>query len=624
MSDVHIGVFRGARPRYDPKLLDIREAQVAENAKLWSGALDSFFAEKAVFFPTLNGFVRSIYWLGKAYWLTWLEDVDVARPPIAGNTNERVYFTGTDIPRQTDLTLATTGDGTVYPKSSYQLGVPAPVAIPLVVLGAGGSGTPRGLAYVFTFVTAWGEEGPPSEPSEVLVALPGQEIKVSGLTTAPAGDHNIVKKRLYRVLAGETDESYRFVVELDILVDDYTDLKEDIELVEAIESTEWIPPPADLQGICAHPNNFLVGFRDNELWFSELNVLYAWPRKYMIPLDQPIVAIGVIGQSVGVATTASPYVVTGGDPASMSAMKLSSHIQPCVAKRAAKVMGNGLVYPTPTGLFAIGPDGSGLMLTRNVITEDEWKTLNPELMHAAVHDNRYYCWFETGIGPGIVEYFSIDDGVFLAHYFGQYAFSEDSESAAYVQFDNLLGAGFIFDPNEQNGEFTTLDFFCYAAHRDLETDFLFMFREEDRVRSIRQWEGDRDRRQTYRWRSRIQRTNPASMTAAKVQGVFHPLVLFDFLGIGYFGGAPFAELPFAEDGHSGETTPATAIFRYYGDGVLRHEETVTNQRPFRMPDSVSAAGVDQRAIEHVIEIEGTMRVRDARIAETVTELRERG
>jgi hypothetical protein len=132
--------FRGEAPRLTPRALPSNAAQVAINARLQSGDLESWrgMLETA----SLANDARTIYLLDDA-WLSWESDVDVARGPIAGDTTYRVYLTGPDEydqPRFTNYALATTGSAP-YPVTTRPLGVPGPVTEPTLVIGVDPSPT---------------------------------------------------------------------------------------------------------------------------------------------------------------------------------------------------------------------------------------------------------------------------------------------------------------------------------------------------------------------------------------------------------------------------------------------------------------------------------------------------
>lgn len=134
MAKITIDSFRGEVPRLTPRALPPNAAQVAINARLQSGDLESWrgMLETA----SLANDAQTIYLLNDA-WLSWESDVDVARGPVAGDTTYRVYLTGPDEydqPRFTNYALATTGSAP-YPVATRPLGVPGPVSEPTLVVG---------------------------------------------------------------------------------------------------------------------------------------------------------------------------------------------------------------------------------------------------------------------------------------------------------------------------------------------------------------------------------------------------------------------------------------------------------------------------------------------------------
>jgi len=133
---------RGVMPRVAPQRLPPEAAQAALNARLLSGDLEAWLEpgfNSALF---KSGEVRSLHLMARQHWLHWTAaelgteavSVDVARGPIAGDSTERSYFSGTDAPRVTNLAKAIGPCGQQYPCDSLLLGVPAPEAVPALAL----------------------------------------------------------------------------------------------------------------------------------------------------------------------------------------------------------------------------------------------------------------------------------------------------------------------------------------------------------------------------------------------------------------------------------------------------------------------------------------------------------
>lgn len=186
MNAFRIAGFSGLVPRLAKQLLSSNQAQVATNCNLTSGDLRPRNGPRAVFSPVIDSDIRSMFRLekdGNEKWLTWDVDVDVAQSPVAGNTLRRFYYTGDGEPRTSDFDLATAGAGP-YPSGCYVLGVTPPVARP-VVASSGGTGPSATRAYVYTFVTQWGEESKPSPASKVTTGKTDDTWALSNLDTAP-------------------------------------------------------------------------------------------------------------------------------------------------------------------------------------------------------------------------------------------------------------------------------------------------------------------------------------------------------------------------------------------------------------------------------------------------------
>lgn len=128
---IDIQEFFGTRPKRDRKLLDPRQAQVADNCKLWSGALRAWNANAFEYTPLGTTPVLSIYKHADAYWFESDKVVRWIQGPVH-NDGGYVYSTdGQGYPQITSTTLATSGLG-AYPHDSRRLGVPAPAAAPTV------------------------------------------------------------------------------------------------------------------------------------------------------------------------------------------------------------------------------------------------------------------------------------------------------------------------------------------------------------------------------------------------------------------------------------------------------------------------------------------------------------
>lgn len=116
--------FRGERPALDARLIEQNEAQLAENTKLWRGAIEPWYAPSAEF-NVGSGEVLSIFRYqpegqSEPIWMRWSTDVDVARSPVAGS--DELYWTGDGAPKIGNHESISGGT----PYAAFNLGVPAP------------------------------------------------------------------------------------------------------------------------------------------------------------------------------------------------------------------------------------------------------------------------------------------------------------------------------------------------------------------------------------------------------------------------------------------------------------------------------------------------------------------
>lgn len=500
MTIESIQVFQGIRPRVGSSLLGPSEAQSAENTKITQGHLRPWRQQLEVFQADTGQLVRTIYLYLSQYWLIWDADVDVLRGPIAADTENKLYYTGDGIPKKTNEAEATTGSGD-YPINFYPMGLPVPARAPVAVLGAGGSGDARVINYVWTVVTSWGEEGPPSAASNNLTALQGQSVTLSQMSldwqaafayttedwVVPTvlGDYvykcvqggtsggseptwgTVVDqdttdgtviwraykkeilygsgggKRIYRVNVGELGAQYQFVDQIAQASTGYVDTKLDTDLAELLSSQNYQSPPDNLTGIVSI-GRFFAGFVGKELYFSEPNLPHAWPSAYQITLDFPIVGLGTIGNVLVVGTEENPYVVYGTTPDVMQPQKLPDP-HPCLSKRSMDSIPEGVLFATTDGLYLCGTT-DGRVISKGHYTKEEWSLVYPDTMEAEVHDSKYFAFYR------------LDD---------------DNQGGLVMQ---LEGA--------QVTEVTELDFFASALYNDQTTDTLFYVPRVETVRLL--------------------------------------------------------------------------------------------------------------------------------------------
>jgi hypothetical protein len=458
------------RPRTGAKFLEPNEATLARDCRLYSGELRPLRQRSAAVTLPKPGPLKSIYLFARQFWFHWDKDVDVVRTLVPNDTTERTFWTGDGAPKQTQAGMATSG-GTAYPMNHYLLGIPAPLNAPSASAPAPNQAVETETRYyVYTYVSAWNEEGPPSAPSAKLTCNVNATVSLIGMSVGPSGAYNINRKRIYRLATGTDESEFFFVAEIPVGQTTFTDTVPPGNLAEPLETEGWLPPPSNLQGLTALANGVFCGFVGKDVYFTPPYVPYAWPRAYMLSCEYDIVGLAAYGTNAVVFTTGHPYIASGVDPSAMTLSKIEVP-QACVSKRSIANFGaEGVMYATPDGLAVVGTGGFD-MVSEPFMTQEEWREYNPETLLGAAHDGRYVGFYEKVGGQK---------------------------------------GGFVFD--RENG-FRELSFHATALHRDLLTDTLYLCDN----RSLTSYDKGAQPL-TYTWRSKIFEQRPLSYSMGRVIG----------------------------------------------------------------------------------------------------------
>lgn len=286
-------------------------------------------------------------------------------------------------------------------------------------------------AYVYTYVSDLGEEGPPSPPSDIVTVVVGDPVTIDNFTAPVADGRVITHRRIYRTNTGSETTELQFVTELLLATTSYVDTLGSEELAEVLPSETWEPPPATLKGLVMLPNGSACGFYGKTLCFSEPGYPHAWPPEYQYTVDFDIVGVEVYGTSVLAATAGTPYVATGNHPRQMSARKITEQAQACISKRSVVSTTFGVVFATPDGLVRMSESGVDI-ITSNIFTPRQWKALvgltsaDTYEMLGAWHENTLYMFVRNEDEPG--------DETTLSFFFG-------NGGIDYCLVGSLLGGG---------------------------------------------------------------------------------------------------------------------------------------------------------------------------------------
>lgn len=462
------------------------------------------------------------------------------------------------VPSATTLTVETSGVATGASTSSS-------ISNGATFNGPSDALLDHSTTYVYTFVSAYGEEGPPSPASTIIITDDNQNVELTNIEVSSSKSNiNLLKKRIYRSNTGSGATNFQFVAELTLGTSTYTDTTTNADLQEIIPTTFHIAPPDDdtslypdgpLKGLTALPNGVFAGFTGKRLCFSEPFLPHAWPAIYRSTLEEEIVAIAVSGNGLVVGTKGTPYLVTGADPQSMSSIRIESS-QACLNKRSMVDMGPYVIYASPDGL--VGVEGAQVkVLTEGLITPTQWQeTYYPSTITGFLWKGRYIGFYSTGSG------------------YGGFIFDVRGPSPSFTQLDasGLIRGGFT-DPDDGNA-------YLIIANQ------------------IKKFQGS-GTSLTYNWKSKeYVPPKPTSMGFAKVQAEAYPVRIKV-----YGDGSVIYNALIATSGSSYTVTGTTPSF----------SSTSITEPIVRLPASVHTS--------FAIEVEAATTINEVCIGESIDELR---
>lgn len=475
MAAIKLEKFQGLVPRSSDRLLPAMASTVARNTKLLNGEVRGFhslsqddsFSAGGV--SPVRRAVRIVDTAGvnADAWLNFDSlNVDVVRSPLINDTFDRYYWAGDGRPMMNTYARIFAGN------DGYYLGVPTPTGAPTVTPPAGSDET---RAYVYTFVSAYGEEGPPSPPTLASGDAGTWALSDIDGSVPDAANRNITHVNIYRTVSGGNSSNFYFVAQINLGTTTYND-NESTTTVSAnslLESTNYIEPPTDLEGFVVMPNGYLVGWVGRRLLFSEPHRPHAWPAEYELSTEFPIVGLVVWGSTLVIGTQSQPYFGQGITPGSFTTRKLDA-VEPCLSRRGMVATVAGAYYPSINGLVLADSSGARV-ITQDILTKEEWDSYNPSDIFAA----------QLGL--------------------------------QYIAF-NAANFGFVFNPTEPETKLVELD--AFTGVDGIETDRYsgnVLILKDDHVWD---WDPSGTLTTSWRWQSKeFQLPEPVNFGAAKLSFV---------------------------------------------------------------------------------------------------------
>lgn len=406
MTAIRILDFGGELPSRSPRLLPEMNAVIAENTWLSEGALDTHPLPRLV--ASLLSTTRYVYripttavmddYTASVYMEFTDPDTKVVKAPIPNDSFERFYWSiPGNAPQYNTKARIIAGD------PAYVLGIPASAANMTVTPDGSGVGATEYRAYAFTWVSSYGEEGPPAPPVLANGKIDAVwDLVLPAITGGESAQRDITLRRVYRTITGsQGDTSYYLVVELPVGTLAYADSIPGTEVTSngLIPSTVWVGPPSSLDGLILMPNGIMAGFSGRDVYFSEPYRPHSWPAQYSVSVEQPIVGLGVTGNTLVVLTDGYPYFLSGIHPSSMTQTK-HNDLVPCLDAGTIVSSPDGVYFASTLGLM-LAANGTITMVTYQLISKRQWQNgYVPDKLHAIYYKQAYMAmrWDIAGSG----------------------------------------------------------------------------------------------------------------------------------------------------------------------------------------------------------------------------------
>lgn len=403
MPSIDITTMGGEMPRMVAHLLPEQASTLARDCHFRHGVItpNTTDAKQSKTFAFTPGTIFNYH---DDVWFAWSGIVDAIRSPVANDDYERVYFTDGSYPKVTSNRIATQGSGN-FPAAYFRLGIPAPEnaitiggVTPPADPGEDDPTDDETRFYVETYVTAYGEEGPPGPASaEVTIIFPGSTVT---LHLQPPGtqNSNINRRRIYRSATSDSTADFLLVAELGIAIGTFEDNRSGSELSAVLETYDFMMPPDGMIGLCTMSNGICAGFKGDEVMFSEAYLPYAWKPSNRQTTKNKIVAIAPIGTSLIVGTEGDPYLFSGITPSNISNSEPNVTLA-CVSRQSMVAMDGFALYASPNGIVTIDASGNAIVATEKIIEQRQWRKLyNPTTIRAWRVENEYLALYDTPDG----------------------------------------------------------------------------------------------------------------------------------------------------------------------------------------------------------------------------------
>ena len=241
-------------------------------------------------------------------------------------------------------------------------------------------------AYVYTYVSAYDEEGPPSPPTIQSGNPTGTwTVTVYSPSNAQLQNRNLAFINIYRTVTDSAGNSTFFQVAERLPITTagalivFSDALIDSQITNnlVLASTVNTGPPDGLDCVVMMANGIMAGVSDErEIWFTASYMPWAWPATYALTVDYPVVGQSAIGSMLNILTKGQPFIAAGTTPDTMTIGKVTAN-EPCISRGSIFAAGEGVYYASPNGLILLNTSGT-INTTQFAMEREFWESLTPE------------------------------------------------------------------------------------------------------------------------------------------------------------------------------------------------------------------------------------------------------
>lgn len=326
----------------------------------------------------------------------------------------------------------------------------------------------RDAYYVIRAVNDIGEEGPPSDISNLVTRKPDEYVDIKISVGDTEAEEHVEKYRVYRSATGTDGSGFLFVGDamLSDAVDNvvtFRDDKSDSDLGEVMPNFGSVPK--NLDGIVGMSGGFIAAYKGKDIYFSEPYKPYSFPYEYHQSVPFDIVGAATRSNYLYVMTKGALYAFVGDHPETITPLSMRFDV-PCISKNSIAHVQGDIIYAGTTGLVIIG-NGGARIFSDGLYTVEQYKGLGFENCEkAGEYDGKYFAVLQNKVmlfdfADGELKHTTLDKS---ACTLGEYSWNDGSwlnYHDTYRQTNTPYGETFItqnFDASPVEGTWKSKEF----------------------------------------------------------------------------------------------------------------------------------------------------------------------